>query len=212
MLSTLGLPSPRKNWLLLSVRTTSLSTVNCTFRQKALCSSGVMESLARSREPAGRSASVPPAPGHQGRPFPPRSKMGAGVAGQPSSCHLLWARSGRWAQGFPKLTRSHRSQLLGESSPKLQGQGGPTELSNPSSQLPSPRPPPRCHPGVQWWDVSASLSMLKKNSKTLTCELKRASPGAGCGGNDCTYPDPSLTVLGDPFSKETMGHGTYYQC
>lgn len=49
MLSTLGLPSPRKNWLLLSVRTTSLSTVNCTFRQKALCSSGVMESLARSR-------------------------------------------------------------------------------------------------------------------------------------------------------------------
>lgn len=45
MLSTLGLPSPRKNWLLRSVRTTSLSTVNCTFRQKALCSSGVMESL-----------------------------------------------------------------------------------------------------------------------------------------------------------------------
>lgn len=45
MLSTLGLSSPRKNWLFRSVRTTSLSTVNCTLRQNALCSSGVMESL-----------------------------------------------------------------------------------------------------------------------------------------------------------------------
>lgn len=51
MLSTFGLSSPRKNWLLRSVRTTSLSTVNCTSRQNALCSSGVMESLAQSRAP-----------------------------------------------------------------------------------------------------------------------------------------------------------------
>ena len=53
MLSTCGLPSPRKNWVLRSVRTTSLSTVNCTFRQKALCSSGVMESLRHAGRPAG---------------------------------------------------------------------------------------------------------------------------------------------------------------
>lgn len=53
MLSTLGLPSPRKNWLLRSVLTTSLSTTNCTLRQNARCSSGVMESLAQSGAPAG---------------------------------------------------------------------------------------------------------------------------------------------------------------
>ena len=62
---------------------------------------------------------------------------------------LTLGRVGRCAQGFPKLTPSHWSQRLGESSPKLQGQGGPTDLSNPSSQLPSPRRQPRCHPGVQ---------------------------------------------------------------
>lgn len=45
MVSTLGLSSPRKNWLLRSVRTTSLSTVNCTLRQNSLCSSGVIVSL-----------------------------------------------------------------------------------------------------------------------------------------------------------------------
>lgn len=45
MVSTLGLPSPRKNWLLRSVLTTSLSTVNCTWRQKSFCSSGLMDSL-----------------------------------------------------------------------------------------------------------------------------------------------------------------------
>lgn len=45
IVSTLGLFSPRKNWLLRSVLTTSLSTVNCTFRQNAFCSSGVIESL-----------------------------------------------------------------------------------------------------------------------------------------------------------------------
>lgn len=68
------------------------------------------------------------------------------------------------------------------------------------------------HPGVLRKDVSPSLSTLKKYSKILTCELKRASPRARRWGNNCTYPAPSLTVLGDPFFKETMGHGTYYQC
>lgn len=62
MLSTLGLPSPRKNWLLRSVLTTSLSTTNCTLRQNARCSSGVMESLAGAGRAAGGSASSACAP------------------------------------------------------------------------------------------------------------------------------------------------------
>lgn len=45
MISTLGLFSPLKKWLLRSVRTTSLSTVNWTFLQNSLCSSGLMDSL-----------------------------------------------------------------------------------------------------------------------------------------------------------------------
>lgn len=76
MLSTFGLSSPRKNWLLRSVRTTSLSTVNCTLRQNALCSSGVMESLARSRGSAGAQRAAPacrlqagPAPPHPCSPW-----------------------------------------------------------------------------------------------------------------------------------------------
>lgn len=87
MLSTLGLSSPRKNWLLRSVRTTSLSTVNCTFRQKALCSSGVMESLARSRAHA---------PG--GRPHHPRSPTGTAATGR--------LRTGGAVQGFPHINAS----------------------------------------------------------------------------------------------------------
>lgn len=79
MLSTLGLPSPRKNWLLRSVRTTSLSTVNCTLRQKALCSSGVMESLARSRAPAGVSELCT----LQQSPCSPEGAWGAAAAANP---------------------------------------------------------------------------------------------------------------------------------
>lgn len=45
MISTLGLFSPLKKLLLRSVLTTSLSTVNSTFLQNSLCSSGLMESL-----------------------------------------------------------------------------------------------------------------------------------------------------------------------
>lgn len=45
MISTLGLFSPLKKALLRSVRTTSLSTVNWTFLQNSLCSSGLMHSL-----------------------------------------------------------------------------------------------------------------------------------------------------------------------
>lgn len=45
MISTLGLFSPLKKWLLRSVLTTSLSTVNWTFLQNSLCSSGLMDSL-----------------------------------------------------------------------------------------------------------------------------------------------------------------------
>lgn len=45
MISTLGLFSPLKKLLLRSVLTTSLSTVNSTFLQKSLCSSGLMDSL-----------------------------------------------------------------------------------------------------------------------------------------------------------------------
>lgn len=66
MLSTFGLPSPRKNWLFLSVRTTSLSTVNWTLRQKALCSSGVMESLWGRQSTVLRSAMELGYPGVQG--------------------------------------------------------------------------------------------------------------------------------------------------
>lgn len=45
MISTLGLFSPLKKLLLRSVLTTSLSTVNSTFLQNSLCSSGLMDSL-----------------------------------------------------------------------------------------------------------------------------------------------------------------------
>lgn len=45
IISTLGLFSPRKKWLLRSVLTTSLSTVNWTFLQNSLCSSGLMDNL-----------------------------------------------------------------------------------------------------------------------------------------------------------------------
>lgn len=45
MISTFWLFSPLKNWLLRSVLTTSLSTVNWTFLQNSLCSSGLMDSL-----------------------------------------------------------------------------------------------------------------------------------------------------------------------
>lgn len=72
MLSTLGLPSPRKNWLLRSVLTTSLSTTNCTLRQNARCSSGVMESLAQS----GASAGGQPAARALPSPHPTRKGTG----------------------------------------------------------------------------------------------------------------------------------------
>lgn len=45
MISTLGLFSPLKKWLLRSVLTTSLSTVNWTFLQNSLCSSGLIDNL-----------------------------------------------------------------------------------------------------------------------------------------------------------------------
>ena len=45
MISTLGLFSPLKKRLLRSVLTTSLSTVNWTFLQKSLCSSGLIDNL-----------------------------------------------------------------------------------------------------------------------------------------------------------------------
>lgn len=45
MISTFGLFSPLKKWLLRSVLTTSLSTVNWTFLQNSLCSSGLMDNL-----------------------------------------------------------------------------------------------------------------------------------------------------------------------
>lgn len=45
MISTLGLFSPLKKLLLRSVLTTSRSTVNSTFLQNSLCSSGLMDSL-----------------------------------------------------------------------------------------------------------------------------------------------------------------------
>lgn len=50
IISTLGLFSPLKKWLLRSVLTTSLSTVNWTFLQNSLCSSGLMDSLWESQE------------------------------------------------------------------------------------------------------------------------------------------------------------------
>lgn len=50
MISTLGLFSPRKKLLLRSVLTTSLSTVNSTFLQNSLCSSGLMDSLGNTQK------------------------------------------------------------------------------------------------------------------------------------------------------------------
>ena len=47
MISTLWLFSPLKKWLLRSVLTTSLSTVNWTFLQNSLCSSGLIDNLNR---------------------------------------------------------------------------------------------------------------------------------------------------------------------
>lgn len=125
MLSTFGLSSPRKNWLLRSVRTTSLSTVNCTSRQNALCSSGVMESLAQSRAPPRRgSVSSTHAPG-RARPSPPLPTLApdggwAAITGKPSSSPLTGGE--RVIQCWrAELAVAWASQARRDLSPWLQG-------------------------------------------------------------------------------------------
>lgn len=123
MLSTLGLPSPRKNWLLRSVLTTSLSTTNCTLRQKARCSSGVMESLAQSGAPAGGQLAAHALPyphptwtgteccgsdlGWASRGAPPRELTAPGSARpRGPSAHA-------WPLGAPRRTRARFSLVEG---------------------------------------------------------------------------------------------------